>query len=580
MKKTLLKKHYETYLRFLLLFLCLITMNSCIKNLTDEELIETYQESVSNNKWEKALTCVDEGIKRNPNNTSLYFSKAFCLKNISPIENHREILESINIFIEKNKTSSLGRLLKYTNLYENRKYKEALEEVGQIEKYYGVSVNTLLMKANAMFLNKDYKNASFQYEEASMYPHPKEKFKTIYYYKIYSKYFSGNKEGAMWDTAFLNHHGLKEDKTLMELISNNQLDINDYNKIEFYNEADEFEEQIKINLEYDRLFNPIYSKRLFYEANNKVDDLKRLDPNIELLNLSYSNAIELPDDIKKFKRLKGINLSKNKIKDFDKLFRQLSELPNLEYLELDYSNLKKFPSSISKLKNLKGLSLEASNIHQLPKEIGRLRNLGYLSIRNNSKIRDLPEEIKYLKKLNCLDVSGSGIRRLREEIGSCYNLVSIKSNASKVESIPNSIGNLKNMRLLNLGFNNISKIPESIGDITYLENFNIGSNSIEELPSSIEKLQNLNMLSMQFNRFKKFPKEILGLENIQTLWLHNNSIPSIPADIGNLKKLTHLLIDHEIITDNNIDQIKERNPNIYVIREDSRRYVGGIKRKK
>ena len=47
-----------------------------------------------------------------------------------------------------------------------------------------------------------------------------------------------------------------------------------------------------------------------------------------------------------------------------------------------------------------------------------------------------------------------------------------------------------------------------------------------------------------------------------------------------MKSLTHLLIDHEIITDKNIEEIKSVNPNLRVIREDSQKYVkNGIKRK-
>ncbi|MBA6157197.1 leucine-rich repeat domain-containing protein [Tenacibaculum sp. S7007] len=569
-------------MRKYLLIICLICLSSCIKNLTDEELIETYQESINNHKWKKALDCVKEGLIRKPTDTSLYFSQALCLKNINPIKNHQEVLTNINIYLNHYKTSSRGRLLKYINYYENDLFTESIEEVERIEKYYGISAITLLMKANAHFLNKDYKNAAFNYEEATMYPNSIEKFKAIYYYKIYSKYFAGNKEGASWDTAFLENYGLEEDMELMSLISKDQLNIDDYNKIPFYAESENFDKEIrlKINLSYDRLFKPIYTEKLFYEPRKTVKDLKNLDKNLELLNLSSSNISELPDNIKVFKKLKALDLSRNRIKDFDKLFNQLGELPSLEYLELDYSNLKEFPSSISKLQKLKGLSIEASNIRKLPPEIGTLKNLGYLSIRNNGKIKDLPKEIKYLKNLNCLDVSGSGIQRLREEVGLCYNLISIKSNASKVKTIPHTIGNLKNLRSLNLGFNRIETIPKSIGDINYLTNLDLGSNEIRELPKTIKNLQNLQMLSIEFNRFRKFPSEVLELKNLQTLWLHNNNIPHLPTDIGNLTKLTHLLIDHEVISDKNINQIKERNTNIYIVREDCRKYVGGIKRKK
>lgn len=565
-----------------LLLASLILLTSCLKNFSDEELIAIYQEAIERHDWSEALDCVEEGLRRKPTDTALYFSKAFCLSNLDPIAHHPEIITTINTYLDQYETSSRARLLKYVNYYDNKKYPEAIAEAEQIEKFYGISSNTLLMKANAQFLNENYARAALNYEEAAMYPHPKERFKSMYYYKIYAKYFAGNKEGAQWDTAFLEDYGLKKDRELMDLISKEELVIDDYNVIPFYAEADDFDSEIrlKINLEYDRIFRPLYAEKLFYEPRYGAKDLKDLDPNLELLNLNGSNISELPDDIKKFKKLKALELSRNRIRDFDKLFNQLSELPNLEYLELDFSNLKNFPPSIAKLRNLKGLSVEASNIRELPKEIANLSQLGFLSVRNNGRIKDLPKEIKYLKQLNCLDVSGSGMQRLREEVGLCYSLLSIKGNASKIETIPESIGNLKNLRSLNLAYSKIKAIPESIGDVYYLEDLSLGSNEMDSLPSTIKNLEHLRMLSLEFNRFKEFPTEVLGIENLQTLWLHNNNIPSIPTDIGELKELTHLLVDHEIISDSNIEAIKEKYPDIYVVREDCREYVGGIKRKK
>ncbi len=375
-----------------ILAFCVICLQSCIKNLTDEELIQTYQESISTNQWEKALSCVQEGLSRNPKDSALYFSTAFCLKNINPTKNYQEIIKNISLYLTYDKVSSRGRLLKYTSHYENKQYAEAIHEVQQIEKYYGISGNTLLMKANAQFLKGDYKNAAFNYEEATMFPFTQEKFEKIYYYKIYAKYFAGNKEGAMWDVSFLENHGLKENVALLNSISHEQLSIDDYNTIPFYANAEAFDKVIRmqVNLEYDQLMNPLYGEKLFFEPKYKNADLKSLDKDLELLNLSGANIVELSNEIKNFKNLKALNLSRNHIKDFDKLFQQLSELPNLEYLELNYSNLKNFPASISKLQQLKGLSVEASNIRKLPKEIGTLLNLGYLSVRNNGRFKDLP----------------------------------------------------------------------------------------------------------------------------------------------------------------------------------------------
>jgi hypothetical protein len=555
--------------------------NSCIEQLSDKELIVEYQKAFDNQNWAKALSCVEEGLKRTPTDTALYFSKAYCLTNSDRKLNNAEIIKSLEVYLNHYKRSIRGRLLKYTNHYENKDYPKAILEVNYIEKYYGISANTLLMKANAFFLAKNYKEAAFYYEEVLSFELPVANFKPIYYYKIYAKYFSGNIEGALWDTAFLLDNGLPEDRDLMKLIENKQIDAARFQTIPFVYEAEQFAKDIRIetSLEYDAQYSPFYGRMLFEETHYNISDLKTLNKEIRILNLYDKGITELPDEIKKFKNLKAINLSRNSIRDFDRLFLQLAALDSLEYLVLDYSNLKNFPKSIGKLKQLKGLSVQASNLSALPREIGDLYNLSYLSIRNNGKFLDLPKEIKYLKNLNVLDVSGSGIQRLRNELSLCYNLFSIKANASRIKTLPRDIGNLKHLRNLNLAANKIVAVPESIGDITFLQDLSLGSNEIKSLPNSISKLQDLQILSLHYNRFKEFPNEVLTVENLQTLWVHNNNIPVIPASIDRLKKLTHLLVDHEIITDENIRQLKEVNAALYIIKNDCRKYVGGARRK-
>ena len=308
--------------RTILFLLFTIVLNSCISNLTDKELVETYQKSITDNDWEKALKCVQEGLKRNSSDTNLYFSRALCLKKLNPIDNHKKILEDVNIFLSKYQIESRGRLLKYTSLYENQYYQEAIQEVKEIERFYGISVNTILMKAYAQFLDGDYKSALFNFEEALMYPHAKEEFKNIYYYKVYSKYFDGNIEGAMWDASFIEKYGFERDTVLLDLMYTQELSIENYNKIPFYSDALEFDQEIrvKLNLKYDRLFRPFHSSYLYNQPYLKLSDLKSLNQNIEYINLSNAEITELPKEIKNFKKLKALNLSRNKIRDFDQLF--------------------------------------------------------------------------------------------------------------------------------------------------------------------------------------------------------------------------------------------------------------------
>ena len=42
---------------------------------------------------------------------------------------------------------------------------------------------------------------------------------------IFSKHFGGNKEGAIWDTAFLDDRGFEEDTLLLRNLMDNKLDF-------------------------------------------------------------------------------------------------------------------------------------------------------------------------------------------------------------------------------------------------------------------------------------------------------------------------------------------------------------------
>lgn len=568
-------------LKRILLLSGLLILTSCLKFLNDEELKEKYKQCLDEGNYEKALGCIDEMQERNPTDTTLYFSKAFCLYDLNPIEHHRGVLENLSVFLTYNTSSSQGRLLKYGSHYINGEFAKAISEMEQVERVYGISSMTLWLKANAYFLLEDFKQAEFYYDEVLAYPQSKEFFQAIYKYKVLCKYFAGNKEEATFALMHLEDYGYRKDLQLLSLILNDKLQFADYNEIPFEVGIEEFAEAIrpKMGMEYGSLYKPNHLKQLYTEPKRSLEDLKTLNINTEILNLSYSKIKELPLGINRFQQLKALDLSGNQIKDFDKLFKVLSELPNLEYLALRGSNLKQFPASIELLKSLKGLDIQGSNIRQLPKEIGNLPQLSYLNIKNNGRLKDLPEEIKKLKSLNVLDVSGSGMQRLREELSLCYNLIAIIGNASKIKTIPTNIGRLKHLQFLNLGYARLEELPQQIGQITYLSSLHLGGNELESLPESIGQLSQLTMLTLDYNRFKTFPREVLTLHGLYNLWMHNNSFTRIPTEVGQLKRLTHLLVDHEVITDKNIDQIKAVNPKLLVIREDGRQYVKGKKRK-
>ncbi|MBD3253842.1 MAG: hypothetical protein GF383_02060, partial [Candidatus Lokiarchaeota archaeon] len=94
------------------------------------------------------------------------------------------------------------------------------------------------------------------------------------------------------------------------------------------------------------------------------------------LGLARCGLKEIPYMIKKFQKLKVINLFGDKI---ERILVFLKELDVLESLNLYDNNISEIPSFIGHLTSLKHLILGVNELIQLPAEIGNLQNLIELS---------------------------------------------------------------------------------------------------------------------------------------------------------------------------------------------------------
>lgn len=567
-------------------FLIIIVTISCSNFLSDEELEKRYNKALDSKSWETVIELLDEVIKRNPENKDNYYTRAIAKSNAIP-KDTKGVVEDLTSYIDENPSSHKARYIRFQAYSMLKEYEKALVDIDKIIELKGKTSFLLSWKGNCAFTAKKFDIAEQCYEERLRLRGSFEDLKNNYYYWIASKYFGGNKEGALWDCAFLEDRGFKRDDALMKLLSEDKL---------VYEEIANFKIPQMTLEQLENLLNNFCSDLNLFDGNvffrpellnrfarvERTKDLKELlskKEEIYSLNLSYNELSELPKELSQFINLQALNISGNRFKNKEKLIESLSKLPNLMILVANRCNLRKLPDNISLLKGLEVLSIETNGLKELNQNIGDLSKLKYLSVRSNSYLKDLPKSVENLNCLQFLNVSASGLIRLRDELSSCSELISIIANASKIETLPEHIGNLVNLKYLNLAANKIEVLPISIGQLSELENLSLGTNDIRKLPKEISNLQKLHFLSLSFNRFKEFPRETLVLDSVYNLWLHNNSFKVIPTEVGEMKSLTHLLIDHEIITDNNIEVIKEVNPKLRVIRNDSQRYVKGPKRK-
>ncbi len=573
-------------IRLIMALLLCVCASSCSNLLSDEELQERYNTAYNNRNWENSKPLIDEIIKRNPDSAELHLSRALIA---SKTENRDliKVVEDLSLYLTKYPNDDVIKTVRVQAYFLDNKLDLALKGINEVIASKGENAYLLAWKGNIAFANKQFDIAEQSYKERLTLEGDYEDLRNTYYYWVLSKYFGGNKESAMWEAAALQERGFEIDRPFLESIEKDQLDFNELADFKVPDVAlSDIKEAIKnycsdVNIFEDGIyFKSALINRFFrLEKTKNLDSLLKTKVEVYSLNLSYSNLKELPETLLQFKKLEYLNLSGNRFKDKEKLFNDLAKLPNLKILELNRCYLRALPDNIKNLKGLMMLSLTFNDFRELNENIGALTKLKYLDIGSNGKLRDLPQSIGDLRCLQMLDISPNGMRRLRDELANCSELVSIVANAGTIKTLPEDIGDLINLKHLNLAANKIIALPNSIGGLSSLEELSLGTNDIEVLPKSFSKLKKLDYCGLSYNRFKEFPKPVLGLKNVQNLWLHNNGFKTIPAEVANLPKLTHLLIDHEIITDENIKTIKSVNPELRVIREDSRKLVKGRKRK-
>ncbi len=205
----------------------------------------------------------------------------------------------------------------------------------------------------------------------------------------------------------------------------------------------------------------------------------------------YKNDFKDMTSKEKYKLLYGLNILKKHLK----LNASLVWIYNTPILNLEYRMIEHIPKEISLLKNLQILNLgntygarfnlqhlnddEINNLRNkikiLPKEIGQLKKLAYINLRDN-KIKTLPKEIGQLTNLKELHLEENKIEYIPEEIGRLYNLEELDLHSNKIKFVPKELTELKKLRKLTL-FNNyglsLKDLPEELRTLRLSGKLNI-----------------------------------------------------------------------------------------------------------
>ncbi len=192
-------------------------------------------------------------------------------------------------------------------------------------------------------------------------------------------------------------------------------------------EIGKFTELRELNLERNRLSS----------LPTEIGSLKKL----QTLNLTENVLTELPDSIGNLTQLKKLRLTRNQL---ERLPESIGNLTNLEVLIVVNNKLKSLPESIGKLKNLQYLYVDQNELIDLPSSITELENLKDLWIGDN-QLSSVPMDLDGLKSLENVSFSGNAnIPSLPSNIGNLKKLKGLDVRNTSIRTLPDSFFMLKN----------------------------------------------------------------------------------------------------------------------------------------
>lgn len=194
-------------------------------------------------------------------------------------------------------------------------------------------------------------------------------------------------------------------------------------------------------------------------------------------------------------------------------------------LYLYYNRLDFIPENIRKFRNLKYLDISSNNFTEISETILQLKHLSVLIARNNF-LEDfsLPKKICMLQNLEVLNLSGNLFKSFPVEVTDIQGLKSLYLGGNQIEEVTHEIRKLERLEVLYLGGNNLRDIPAEMGRLLSLKSLILCENQLQSLPSTISCLRNLRSLALHKNQLTTLPPGIVTLQGLVELSLRDNPL--------------------------------------------------------
>ncbi len=239
-------------------------------------------------------------------------------------------------------------------------------------------------------------------------------------------------------------------------------------------------------------------------------------------------ATENPDAIIK------LSLLGEKIDDWGTVCKY-TKLQGLELIDTFDEN---FPKCICDLKELRFLSVRNNKLFTLPEEIANLKDLEILNLYWNQNLNELPRDLEKLSKIRSINIGGNPNLDLHK----AFTL----------------LAKLSDLRSVTLSFNKIKTLPPETGLLTQVEELIIDNNLLKELPTEMSQMKSLKRIVLTNNNFTAIPKSVLTLPGITEIDLANTYEEDLDDSLAGS-------YGHNKIPQEDVKSLKKVQPHIKVI---------------
>ena len=292
----------------------------------------------------------------------------------------------------------------------------------------------------------------------------------------------------------------------------------------------------------------ILAVRGLFLGNHALKDISDIALFKNLVDLSIGgNQISDISALKELTELTTLDICCNQISDIS----ALSGLTNLQILYCECNQISDI-SALSGLTNLTELWSYSNQISDISavKGMTKLKRLNF----GDNKISDI-SALKGLTNLTYLSIGCNQVVDL-SAINGLTQLTGLDADINQISDI-SVLRNMTNLTELSLGENQISDISV-ISGLTNLSSASLNGNQISDI-SALQGLTKLSSLSLSHNQIS----DISPLSNLKELtWLQlgpGNHISDL-TPLYELQKLENLGIEDNSLTQNRINEIKEKLP--------------------